>query len=132
ICSQMAGQPIKRSADLIALTTTSFYGVGSSQYERVRLPDGLGWSFVGYSSGHGTLHFSSRTSELLQTLVRLETGRDLNTSTFGEGPSERLRKLREGLSRLGLDESNFLQHGMPRRVFVSELRTRQTRPGARD
>jgi hypothetical protein len=131
ICSQMAGKPVKRSADLVALTTTSFYGVGSSQYERVRLPDGVGWSFVGYSRGHGTLHFSSRTSEILQALVRLETGRDLNTSTFGEGPSERLRKLREGLARLGLDESNFLQHGMPRRVFVSEFRGRQTRPGAR-
>jgi len=131
IASQVAGRPIIRSADLIALTTTSFYGVGSSQYERARLPSGVGWRDVGYSAGHGTLHFSRETTQLLQTLVRAETGRSLNTSTFGEGPSERLRKLREGLARLGLDEGALLQHGMPRRVYLAELVPGQTHVGAR-
>jgi uncharacterized protein YfaS (alpha-2-macroglobulin family) len=32
IASQMAGRPIRRSARLKVLTTTSLYGVGSSQY----------------------------------------------------------------------------------------------------
>ncbi len=131
IGSQMAGRPITRPADLIALTTTSFYGIGSSQYERVRLPSGTSWRFVGQSAGHGTLQFSSETSELMQALVRAETGRSLNTSTFGEGPSERLRKVRDGLARLGVDENALMRHGMPRQVYVAELDPGATRPGSR-
>jgi hypothetical protein len=37
IASQMAGRPIRRSARLKVLTTTSLYGVGSSQYNRLKL-----------------------------------------------------------------------------------------------
>ncbi len=61
ITSQMAGQAYIRPADLLAMTTTSFYGVGSSQYERlsVRSEDGLDvrWRLVGRSRGNGTLDF---------------------------------------------------------------------------
>lgn len=134
IGSQMAGRHVYRSAELLALSTASFFGVGSSQYSRVALPPELGgvrWEFTGYSRGHGTLHFSRQATLLLQRLLRLETGRGLITSTFGEGPSERLRKVREGLEQIGLPAEELLQHGMPRQVFVAELRPGETRPGAR-
>jgi hypothetical protein len=134
IRSQMAGRQIFRPADLVALTTTSFYGVGSSQYSRVVLPPALGgvrWKFVGYSRGHGTMHFSRATSAQLQRLVRVETGKALITSTFGEGPSERMRKVREGLSLLDLPAEELLMHGMPRQVYLAELSTGATRPGSR-
>lgn len=134
IRTQMAGREIYRPADLVALTTTSFYGVGSSQYSRVVLPPELGgvrWDFVGYSRGHGTMHFSRSTSALLQRLVRQETGKALITSTFGEGPSERMRKVREGLARLELPAEELLLHGMPRQVFLAELCNGVTRPGGR-
>lgn len=135
ITSQMAGQPYMRPADLLAMTTTSFYGVGSSQYERlsVRSEDGadVRWRLVGRSRGNGTLHFSSRTTALIDEMICVETGRRLITSRFGEGPSERLRKIRDGLERLGVDADALLRHGMPRLVYVAELRPGATRPGAR-
>ncbi len=135
ITSQMVGRAFSRPADLVAMTTTSFYGVGSSQYERlgVRSGDGVDvrWRVVGRSRGNGTLHFSSRTSELINELLHAETGQQLITSRFGEGPSERLRKIRDGLSRLGIDADELVRHGMPRMVYVAELRPWATRPGWR-
>ncbi|UQA57432.1 Druantia anti-phage system protein DruA [Polyangium aurulentum] len=135
ITSQMAGRAYTRPADLLAITTTSFYGVGSSQYERlsVRSEDGIDvrWRLVGRSRGNGTLHFSRRTSELIDELLCVETGRKLISSRFGEGPSERLRKIRDGLERLGVDADELLRHGMPRLVYLAEMRPGATRPGAR-
>jgi hypothetical protein len=131
IGSQMAARAIVRPADLVALTTTSFYGVGSSQYERVRLPGGPRWRLAGYSAGHGTLQFAAETTALLNTLLRTETGLSLITSTFGEGPSERMRKVRDGLAHLGLDVTQLLQHGMPRLAYIADLGGVATRPGAR-
>jgi hypothetical protein len=134
ITSQMAGRPVYRPADLVALTTTSFYAVGSAQYERVKLPDQLGaigWRYVGLSRGHGTLHFSRETTESVQALMELETGRRLISCRFGEGPSERMRKLRDGLLHVGLDANAFVTHGMARRVYVAELKPTATMPGVR-
>jgi hypothetical protein len=135
ITSQMAGHAYTRTTELFAMTTTSFFGVGSSQYERlsVRSEDGVDvrWRLVGRSRGNGTLHFAARTSRLIDQLLYLETGRRLITSRFGEGPSERMRKIRDGLERLSIDADQLLRHGMPRLVYVAELRPGATRPGAR-
>ena len=38
IASSMKGQAVKRPPNLVILATTSLYGVGSSQYNRVRVP----------------------------------------------------------------------------------------------
>ena len=133
IKSKMAGRAYTRPAELIALTTTSFFSIGSSQYNRVRLPDtmgGVGWSYVGQSAGHGSMHFSLDTTEFIQRMLKVETGEALITSEFGEGPSERMRKVRDGLTRLGLPAAELLRHGQPRRVYVAELSPGESRPGA--
>ena len=135
ISSRMAGTPVVRPAELLALTTTSLYAVGSSQYNRLRLPSNHGeirWAKVGVSSGHGSLHFSAATTECLNRLTRVETGVTRITSTFGEGPSERLRKLRDGLVQLKLPADELLRHGMPRIVYVAEFQESVVRPGARE
>lgn len=41
IASRMKGSPVIRPADLVYVGTTSLYAVGSSQYNRLRLPAGL-------------------------------------------------------------------------------------------
>jgi hypothetical protein len=38
IASSMKGDTVVRSPNLVLLATTSLYGVGSSQYNRVRVP----------------------------------------------------------------------------------------------
>ena len=63
-------------------------------------------------------------------------GRALRLTVIAEGVEEpfqleRLRKLRDGLARLGLDEDALLQHGMPRRIYLAKLVHGQTHPGAR-
>lgn len=134
IQSQLAGKDYVRSASLLALTTTSFYGVGSAQYNRLSLPNGkttLRWKEVGLSRGHGTLHFSEETVKLAADLLELKRGQRLITSRFGEGPSERLRKLRDAFSELGLPADELLKHGMERIIFVASL-TPCTRPGIRE
>lgn len=132
IKSKMAGRAFRRPADLLALSTTSFFSIGSSQYNRVRLPANMGsvgWSHIGQSAGHGTMHFSIETTELIQSLLKNETGEALITSEFGEGPSERMRKVREGLVRLGLPADELLRHGTPRLVYLSEFNTGESKPG---
>lgn len=132
IQSRMSGRDIVRPAELVALTTTSFYGVGSSQYNRVVMPSSLGgqrWEEVGVTRGHGTLHLSAEVCRLLHELVIEVGGRQLITSTFGEGPSERLRKLRDGLVRLELPADRLLQHGFSRLVYVATVGP-GTMPGA--
>lgn len=132
IKSKMAGRAFHRPADLIALTTTSFFSIGSSQYNRVRFPEsigGAGWDFIGLSAGHGTMHFSLETTELIQSLLTNESGRALITSEFGEGPSERMRKVRDGLARLGLPADELLRHGTPRRVYLAELSRGESKAG---
>jgi hypothetical protein len=132
IKSKMAGRAYTRPADLIALTTTSFFSIGSSQYNRVRLPGtmgGVGWRYVGQSAGHGSMHFSLDTTRFIQRMLKVETGEALITSEFGEGPSERMRKMRDGLIRLGLPADELLRHGQPRRVYLAELSAAESKPG---
>ena len=73
IASQLAGRPITRSAELAILTTTSLYGVSSSQYNRLvlrpehcsSLTHEIRWEDLGLSAGFGTAHMSLSTSESL-------------------------------------------------------------------
>jgi hypothetical protein len=122
IQSQMAGEEVRRPADLLALTTTSFFSVGSAQYNRLSLPTAAGgarWRQVGMTAGHGTLHLSERLVAKLSALLVASHGGRLISSTFGEGPSERLRKLRDGLMAIGLPADGLLVHGFPRIVYLS-------------
>ena len=41
IASKLKGEKVVRPAELVFIGTTSLYNVGSSQYNRLRLPKGL-------------------------------------------------------------------------------------------
>ena len=137
IASQMAGRPIIKPADLRILTTTSLYGVGSSQYNRLalsradhpELEQDLRWGAIGKSltGGFGTLHLGTETAQALRgmALVRHDARRVNNR--FGEGTSPRLRQIREGLDALGLKSDAILHHATPRLFYGCELD-----PSARD
>lgn len=126
IASAMAARPIVRIPALALLMTTSLYGSGSSQYNRVRLPGTLGetaaaelrYIELGLTIGFGSSQFGDQTIEALSTLIsQMRDGRRIN-SVFGEGVNPRLRKAREGLELLGLPPDALLEHGSPRLVYA--------------
>lgn len=131
IASQMAGRPVIKSAKLDVLTTTSLYGLGSSQYNRLALraadhwgiPSDIRWLAIGKSltGGYGTLHLGPETVHALREMgERRHDARRIN-NRFGEGTSPRLRQVREGLDALGVQSDRVLHHATPRLFYGCEL-----------
>jgi len=129
ISSQMAGRPIQRPADLKVLTTTSLYGSGSSQYNRLRLrasdfPE-LGtdvvWQELAHTAGYGTVHLGQDTVRILRSLSEQKHGARRINNRFGEGTSPRLRQVREGLEALGINSNEVLHHATPRIFYACML-----------
>ena len=130
IASSMAARPICRGTDLVLLMTTSLYGAGSSQYNRLRVPcDRVGgrsgervtYDRRGLTEGFGTSQFSAQTVECLGRVLETVPDAQRVQSRFGEGASPRLRKVREGLSALGLPSNELLKHGSPKVVYSIRL-----------
>ena len=126
IASSMAGRPIVRPSELVFLGTTSLYGIGSSQYNRLRMPaeriggkkgEQLAFLELGKSDAYGTSQFSSETVKALVSLVQQSSNGQRVNSIFGEGVSPKLRKIRDGLDALNLPADILLQHGRQRIVY---------------
>lgn len=126
IASSMAGRPIIRPSKLVYFGTTSLYGNGSSQYNRVKLPtsilggareDYISYQELGQSEAFGTSQFSDETIDAIVECLRQSKNGERVHSIFGEGVSPRLRKVREGLALLGFPEQSLLQHGRRRSVY---------------
>lgn len=126
IASSMAGRPIIRRSELVFLGTTSLYGIGSSQYNRLRMPaeriggkkgEQLAFLELGKSDAYGTSQFSSDTVRALVSLVQQSSNGQRVNSIFGEGVSPKLRKIRDGLDALKLPTDVLLQHGRQRIVY---------------
>jgi hypothetical protein len=126
IASSMAGRPIARAPALVLLGTTSLYGVGSSQYNRVKVPcdrlggsaaDTLRYEQLGRSEAFGTSQYSKETLEALTDLVQQSSNGQRVNSIFGEGVSPKLRKVRQALDELGLPSELLLRHHRPRIVY---------------
>lgn len=99
----------------------------SSQYNRIRIPcditgseGAIMYESLGVTKGFGVVHFADETRQALEELDFLHLGGKRVNSLFGEGTSPRMRKIRQGLSLLGLDE-RFLVHGHARLVYGIEL-----------
>jgi len=126
IASAIAGRPILREARLSFIGTTSLYGTGSSQYNRLFWPANvvgknsdvrLGFHELGRSRSFGTSHFSDATVEALMRLSEQRGSLVRVNSLFGEGVSPRLRKVRLGLAALGWPANEFLKHGRERILY---------------
>ena len=126
IASSMAGRPIVRRSDLVFLGTTSLYGIGSSQYNRLwmhseriggKKGEKLAFIEIGKSEAYGTSQFSSDTVSALVSLVQQSSNGQRVNSIFGEGVSPKLRKIRDGLDALQLPANILLNHGRQRIVY---------------
>lgn len=128
IASSMAGRPIRRRSNLVFVGTTSLYGSGASQYNRVKIPaDILGGSGeiefrqLGRSKSFGTSHLSARSVRALVRLAELTAAGARVNSIFGEGVNPKLRKVRHGLDLLGWPSDVLLQHGRQRIIYGISL-----------
>ena len=129
ISSQLKNAPVRRDNTLVYLGTTSLYALGSSQYERLRLPAGiiapdqaeLHYQHIGYTSGFGTVQFAPDTTRSVERVLERKLGFQNVNSIFGEGPSPRLRKLRAGLEELGYDPESLMRHNQHRLIYAAPL-----------
>ena len=126
IASSVAGRAIERESRLSFISTTSLYGSGSSQYNRLRWPASamggaedkqISFLELGRSQSFGTSQFTDETVEALVRLSRLNGSAVRVNSVFGEGVSPRLRKVRLGFAALGWPANRLLRHGRARIVY---------------
>lgn len=125
IASRMKGAKVIRDSRLAFLGTTSLYSVGSSQYNRIKIPVNekftLKYKKVGITEGYGTVYFSKTTTgAMMRATELLDGGRKIN-NIFGEGTSPRFRLISKGLGCIGIKSEAFLQHYSPRIVYSIEL-----------
>jgi hypothetical protein len=130
IASSMAGRPIVRKPKLVLLGTTSLYSVGSSQYNRIKIPcerlggrpgELLRYEELGYSEAFGTSQYSEETLAELTRLVEQSADGQRVNSIFGEGVSPKLRKVRAGIDLLGFPSDVLLRHHRRRIVYGVKL-----------
>ena len=130
IASSMKGSPVVRKPNLVLLCTTSLYGVGSSQYNRVKIPleevggqqgGAVVYKDLEHSKGYGTYQFSKDTIDCGTVLIsRRKGGRRVN-SIFGEGVNPLMRKIREALGTVGFSSDGMLLHGNRRVTYGISL-----------
>lgn len=130
IASSIAGRPIVKDARLAYIGTTSLYGSGSSQYNRLFWPASVlggdaagraGYFRIGMSRSYGTSQFSGVTVASLMRLAEVFEGTSRVNSIFGEGVNPRMRKVRSGLDVLGWPGDALLKHGRQRIVYGCPL-----------
>ena len=125
IASRMKGQKVVRDSHLVYLGTTSLYAVGSSQYNRIKVPLGNGsfleYREMGVTEGFGTVYFSKETTAIFSQILEIQDGGRKISHVFGEGTSPRFRMISKGLSAIGIRADAFLKHYSPRIVYSIDL-----------
>lgn len=126
IASSMAGKAIVRKPHLVLLGTTSLYGAGSSQYNRIKIPGeeigghtnkGIEYKELGFSEGFGSFHFSATTIRLADAVSGRINGRQRVNMIFGEGANPLIRKLKDAMEYLKLESNPILNHRNKRVVY---------------
>ena len=125
IASRMKGKKVVRDSHLVYLGTTSLYAVGSSQYNRIKVPVGnndfLEFRKMGVTEGFGTVYFSRETTSTFSRILEIQDGGKRINHVFGEGTSPRFRMISKGLSAIGIRADAFLKHYSPRIVYSINL-----------
>lgn len=119
IASRMRGAELTRRNELVLLETTSLYGIGSSQYNRLRAPVANGevrYQEAGKTDGYGSVHLSERTYQTLQRLLSEHPDLDAESHEFGRGVNYKIRSIAAGLSHLGL--AKLQKHKNSRLVYT--------------
>lgn len=129
ISSQLKNEERKKDCTLALLNTTSLYSMGSSQYERLRLPAGtisdqqpvISFAHIGDTVGYGTVQFSDATAKAVQAALEERHQFRAINSIFGEGFSPKFRKFRDGMAMLGFNPEILMRHDQQRRVYAAPI-----------
>ena len=102
--------------DLLYITTTSAFG-RSSMYDRLRYGGQLAAIRIGSTAGNGTFHVPEYLVREMYAMLR---SAGVNTSTtYGHGPSRKVKLLKAAFARLGL--RGYYNHGLRRDVYMFPL-----------
>lgn len=124
IASALKGRSVFKRPSLVLLCTTSLFGAGSSQYNRISIPvgeDRIRFLKLEQRTEFGTFHFSQATLAEMKWLSEVDFQGTITNGIFGEGVNPKMRKIRESLDRVGLPANEFLRHSTPRAVYVIPL-----------
>ena len=129
IASKLKGKEVIKPSDLVYVGTTSLYSVGSSQYNRLRIPGSeigsdfdIVWREIGKTFGFGTLHISRETTARLNEAISQDGYSRIN-HVFGEGASPKMRLLKKAITDLletnERESTEFSKHAMSRIVYAA-------------
>lgn len=110
----------RNRARLVLLTTTSALG-RSSIYNRLSIPQGPRFLRIGTTKGFGHFHLSGGIFELLRGYLEATGHPYASGHRFGMGPNWRIRVVRAGLDKVGIDGNAILKHGIERDVYAIPL-----------
>ena len=100
-------------ANLLFVTTTGAFGK-SSIYTRLKFREDWLAKFIGYSNGSGSFHISN---EIYEKLLLMLDKKGINVRRgYGNGPSRKMRLIRQGMTELGYKNGGF--HGVKRAVYL--------------
>jgi hypothetical protein len=131
IATRLKNKDVIRPAKLVYMGTTSLYYVGSSQYNRLKIPKealrgglfDVKWEKIGMTLGFGTMHISRATSQAFQEVLSNDIKR-IN-HVFGEGSSPKMRIMSSAIRQLlyvNPEETRELsKHAMSRIVYGAPL-----------
>ena len=103
-------------ANLLFITTTSAFG-RSSIYNRLKFKEELVAQSLGFTKGSGTFHIPQEIYTQIQKYLT-KKGIDVST-TFGKGPSRKLKLLHIAFKYLKLSDYQF--HNIQREFFLFPL-----------
>jgi hypothetical protein len=109
----------KKKPHLLAVTTTSALG-RSSVYNRLRINGYDFFQSIGFTAGYGHFHISDKIFNDIRAYLQFHEHPYSNNYKYGDGPNWRLRTIRTGLEKMGVDRE-ALNHGIKREVFISTL-----------
>lgn len=129
IASKLKGKEVFKPSDLVYVGTTSLYSVGSSQYNRLKIPGtiidsdfDIVWKEIGKTFGFGTLHISRETTVRLNEAISQDGYSRIN-HVFGEGASPKMRLLKKAITELletnERESTEFSKHAMSRIVYAA-------------
>jgi hypothetical protein len=123
IATRLKNEAVVRPAELVYIGTTSLYYVGSSQYNRLKLPSDISasgcdvkWAELGKTVGFGTLHISRSATAALT-----EAANTRLRHVLGEGANPKLRLVKSSIRKLleisANDADEITKHAMSRIVY---------------